>query len=392
VDCCKDAFHVAAGRPALPVFCRRPHAAERAARWFLNTFPGDVFYAVKANPSPWLLRALYAAGVRCFDVASLAEARLVRQLFPNATLGFMHPIKSAAAIAEAYAALGVRVFALDSEAELDKILAATHGADDLTLCVRLAVPSDGAIHSLARKFGVAGEDAVALVRRTRLAARRFGISFHVGSQAMTPAAYSRALDLAESVIVKSGVIVDVIDVGGGFPSIYPGMTPPPLSVFVHEIAGRFERMLVSETCALWCEPGRALAAEAASLVVRVEGRKGDHLYVNDGAFGALFDAAALGWPFPVRALADGAAQKPLRPFRLFGPTCDDMDLMEGPFHLPHDIALGDYVEIGMLGAYGEAMRTSFNGYGEYDAVVVEDEPMASAYEPCADTAQESAHV
>jgi ornithine decarboxylase len=103
------------------------------------------------------------------------------------------------------------------------------------------------------------------------------------------------------------------------------------------------------------------------------------LYINDGAYGALFDAAHIGWRYPVRLLRE--EQSTVRPmeFSFYGPTCDDLDHMAGPFELPGDIAPGDYIEVGMLGAYGCAMRTGFNGFGIEGVHTVDDEPMASLY-------------
>ena len=113
-------------------------------------------------------------------------------------------------------------------------------------------------------------------------------------------------------------------------------------------------------------------------MVNVEKRRGNELYINDGSYGALFDAAHVGWRFPVRSLSDEHGDI-LQDFSFYGPTCDDADFMEGPFTLPEDIKAGDYIEIGMLGAYGAAMRTAFNGFGGGEIVTAEDEPMASQY-------------
>ena len=369
--------------PDEPVILNRPQAAARAARFFVEKFPGKSLYAVKANPSPDLLKVLWDAGVTHFDVASIAEVRLVRATLPDATLCFMHPVKTASAIAEAYTVHGVRTFSLDTHEELEKIVAATSDADgnaatDLSLCVRLRVSSDHSKLSLAAKFGVDLVDAAPLLQATRQVADALGICFHVGSQAMTPFAYVQALERVRAAIVDASVTVDIIDVGGGFPSIYPGMEPPPLEDFFGAIHRAAESLPVSYSSELWCEPGRALSAEYNSLIVKVEKRRGDELYINDGAYGALFDAAHIGWLFPVKLLRDGATEE-LEGFSFFGPTCDDMDFMEGPFELPADIGTGDWIEIGMLGAYGAAMRTAFNGFGQGAAVEVSDEPMASQY-------------
>ncbi|HET9460173.1 MAG TPA: type III PLP-dependent enzyme [Sphingomicrobium sp.] len=374
---------IAKTRPVQPVTLLRPHAARRAARFFLDRFPGRSLYAVKANPSPDLLKILWDEGVTHYDVASLGEVRLVRETLPDSVLCFMHPVKAEEAIEEAYFEHGVRTFSLDSLDELEKIVRATStagvAAADLNLLVRLSVSSKHARYSLASKFGADPAELKALLFQARQAADALGICFHVGSQAMSPTAYADAMELVRDAIVEAAVTVDIVDVGGGFPSTYPGMEPPPLEAYFQLIHSAFESLPISYSAELWCEPGRALCAEYASLLVRVEKRRGTELYINDGAYGALFDAAHVGWRFPV-ALVRGKASKakPLG-FSFYGPTCDDLDHMAGPFELPADVEAGDYVEIGMLGAYGCAMRTGFNGFGIDSVQIVDDEPMASLY-------------
>ena len=365
-------------RPVQPVTLIRPHAAKRAARFFVERFPGRSLYAVKANPSPDLLRILWESGVTHYDVASIAEVRLVAETLPDAVQCFMHPVKAEEAIAEAYA-LGVRTFSLDTMEELEKIVRATGEAEDLNLCVRIRVSSDHSKLSLASKFGAEPDEMKALLFATRQAADALGICFHVGSQAMTPAAYSEAMERVRSAIVEASVTVDIVDVGGGFPSVYPGMEPPPLEAYFDVISRAFESLPISYSAELWCEPGRALCAEYASLLVRVEKRRGDQLYINDGAYGTLFDAAHVGWRFPVKLVREEESNVRDMPFSFYGPTCDDLDHMAGPFHLPADIGPGDYIEIGMLGAYGCAMRTAFNGFGAVQKVEMSDEPMATLY-------------
>jgi ornithine decarboxylase len=381
-----DVAAIANERPVQPVTLLRPHAARRAARFFIEKFPGRSLYAVKANPSPDLLRILWDAGVTHYDVASIAEVRLVNELLPEATLCFMHPVKAEEAIREAYA-LGVRTFSLDTMDELEKIVWATGGAEDLNLCVRIRVSSDHSKLSLASKFGAEAHEVKALLFAARQAADALGICFHVGSQAMTPAAYAEAMERVRAAIVEAAVTVDIVDVGGGFPSVYPGMEPPALEAYFDVISKAYESLPISYSAELWCEPGRALCAEYASLLVRVEKRRGDTLYINDGAYGALFDAAHIGWRFPVKLVRDEGSDARDMPFSFYGPTCDDLDHMAGPFHLPADVGPGDYVEIGMLGAYGCAMRTGFNGFGATARIIVADEPMATLY---ADEADEGA--
>lgn len=366
--------------PERPVALVRPDAVALAGSWFQKNFKGDVLYAVKANPSPWVIEALSQAGIAAFDVASMPEIELVRSVAPGARLAFMHPVKSRRAIAVAYGDHGVRTFALDTHEELDKILDATGGAKDLNLMVRLAVQAEGAAYTLSGKFGAAPDQSASLL----LAARRatdelMGVSFHVGSQCMRPTAYQAAMAQCSRALVRAGVFADVVDVGGGFPSVYPGMVPPDLDAYLDSVHRGFDEMMVHETTELWCEPGRALVAESSSILCKVELKKGDALYLNDGSYGSLFDATHSRWPFPTKLIRDGEASPELKPFRFYGPTCDSVDHMPGPFWLPEDVREGDYIEIGMLGAYGVAMSTRFNGYGVSDSAVVTDAPMASMF-------------
>lgn len=374
-----DVAAIVEQRPVQPVTLLRPHAAKRAARFFSEKFPGKSLYAVKANPSPDLLKVLWDAGVTHYDVASLGEVRLVAETLPDAVQCFMHPVKAEEAIAEAYFTYGVKTFSLDTIEELEKILRATRNATDLNLLVRLRVSSDHSKLSLAAKFGAEPHEVKSLLMAARQASDALGLCFHVGSQAMSPAAYAEAMQRVRQAIVEAAVTVDIVDVGGGFPSWYPGMEPPALDTYFQVIHRAFEDLPISYSAELWCEPGRALCAEYASVLVRVEKRRGSELYINDGAYGALFDAAHIGWRYPVKLVRDEDSTTRTMEFSFYGPTCDDLDHMAGPFELPADVQAGDYIEVGMLGAYGCAMRTGFNGFGIEDKVIVDDEPMASLY-------------
>ncbi|CAN1559879.1 LysA Diaminopimelate decarboxylase [Caulobacteraceae bacterium] len=371
--------------PEHPVALVRQDAVAVAARWFQDNFKGDVLYAVKANPSPWVIKTLVDNGVTGFDVASIPEIELVAEHAPGSRMAFMHPVKSRAAISAAYFDHGVRTFSFDTHEELEKILDATGQAKDLTLIVRMAVSAEGAAYSLSGKFGVDSFKAPSLMLAARRATQdMMGVSFHVGSQCMRPTAFQAAMTQTGRALVRAGVFADVIDVGGGFPSIYPGMIPPDMSDYIAAIDRGFNEMPVSETTELWCEPGRALVAESTSLLTRVELRKGDALYLNDGAYGSLFDAAHSRWPFPVKGYRGGGEARELegnlKPFQFYGPTCDSIDHMPGPFWLPEDVREGDFVEIGMLGAYGVAMSTRFNGFGAVETVAIDDDaPMASMF-------------
>lgn len=369
---------VLAERPSVPMHCLRPDMLRDAARRFIDLFPGQVLYAVKCNPEPVVLRALWAGGVRHFDCASAGEVRQVRHLLPDARIHFMHPVKSRAAIREAWEWHGVHDFVFDSAAELAKIIEETSGCfADLGLVVRLALPKGGAVYDLSGKFGAEAAEATRLLRLARAVAARVGLCFHVGSQCLDPAAWERALDLAGQVIAESGVQLDMLDVGGGFPVSYPDVTPPPLEDFIAAITRGVQRLNLPAWTELWCEPGRALVAPAASVVVRVEARRGDALYINDGIYGSLSDAGVPGFRFPCRLIRAGgpAPSDELASFSFFGPTCDTADRMKGPFLLPADCREGDWIEIGQLGAYGTCLRTAFNGFDQAVMVEIRDRPL-----------------
>src|SRR5579859_970104 len=363
--------------PDVPLLFLRPEELRKKARAFVETFPGDVLYAVKCNPDLGVLKHLGEGGIRHFDAASMAEIRQVRSVFPDAAIHFMHPVKARSAIRSAYFDHGVKDFVLDSFAELRKILAETKNAEDLGLVVRLAMPKGQAVYDLSGKFGAAPQDAAVLLAACAKVAAKVGLSFHVGSQCVDPAAYERALDLTGQVLEQSGVALDVLDVGGGFPVAYADVVPPPLSHFFAAIARGVAKLDLPAQCRLWCEPGRALVAESQSVVVQVQAKKGGALYINDGVYGTLSDASAtVGLRFPVRIIAQNNARRNgrLRAFEFFGPTCDSADRMRGPFLLPSDIQVGDWIEIGQVGAYGRVLSTGFNGFDDILRTTVDDRP------------------
>jgi ornithine decarboxylase len=362
---------VAIEQPSEPVHCVRPDTLTAAE--FVAGFNGDVLYAVKCNPEPPVLRALWKGGVRHFDCASIAEVRLVRRLFASAHIHFMHPVKSRPAITESYTKHGVRDFVLDSECELQKILHETGNAPDLGLVIRLALPAGAARLDLSGKFGASPDEAAALLRLARPHTAKLGLSFHVGSQCLDPLAWRAAIQLAGQVMNAAGVKLDLLDVGGGFPVAYPDMTPPPLGAFLAEIEASIEALQMPEL-KLWAEPGRALVAAGGSVVVQIQLRRGNALYINDGVFGSLSDAGAPGFVYPTRLMRDSEAAT--GDFTFYGPTCDSFDHMRGPFHLPADVREGDWIEIGQLGAYGACLRTGFNGFDTARLVEVRDHPTA----------------
>jgi ornithine decarboxylase len=375
-------------RPEIPVTCFRPTALHQAAKWFLANFPGKVYYAVKANPAPYVMQGLVDAGIHCFDVASIPEIHLAKKYCPTGEVAFMHPVKSRPAIEQAYFDHNVRSFAFDSLPELEKIVTCTGKSKDLDLILRLAVPNTASELPLSNKFGADPAKAVELVKAARKYARRAGISFHVGSQTMDPQAYLTALTLVGNILrAMPRTRVDIIDIGGGYPSVYPDMIPPALSEYKATIDRGLDQLPHPERYEFWCEPGRALVAESASIVVKVELRKDDVLYINDGTYGSLFDAGHMGFRYPVRLIrpTPGGTSAALKGFRFYGPTCDSVDYMPGPFFLPEDVREGDYIEIGQLGAYGNTMRTDFNGFYNHETVAVAQGPLATMYDEALET-------
>ncbi|HLD76682.1 MAG TPA: type III PLP-dependent enzyme [Rickettsiales bacterium] len=390
-------------KPSVPVYFVRPHALQKAAAWFLSNFAffqdfakqnyqGEVLYSVKSNPDEIAMQYLFDAGIKQFDVASLHEIRLVKKLFGDeASMYYMHPVKPRESIAEAYFEHNIRDFSLDSVDELKKILDATGNAKDLGLHLRIAIPNSHSAIDLSGKFGVHPAAAVSLIRKIKASAARLGVCFHVGSQCMDPSQYRSAMMIVKEIVHKAKVHLDVLDVGGGFPSTYPGMTPPDLQSYVDEIRDSIMQMNLPQGCRIWCEPGRALVAESGSLLVRVEGRKGNMLYINDGTYGGLFDAGFPGFIYPTKAFRTKRGTPLMseqESFGFFGPTCDSLDIMHGPFYLPKNINEGDYIEIGQLGAYSKSIRTDFNGFNDIIQIEVCDEPLSSVYVNLAQNHQE----
>lgn len=367
--------------PERPVFCFRPHRIKTAAEWFVNTYPAEPFYAVKANPAPHVLQALWTAGIRKFDVASIEECEIVARACPDAEMAFLHPVKSRMAIRRAYEEFGVRIFVTDTTDELEKIIEETDSASDLTLIVRIGVSNSGASLPLTGKFGANETDAPQLLRAARRHARQLGVSFHVGSQAMNPASWATAMADISRLIVSAGTTVDVVDVGGGFPAIYADTPALDLGTYAGIVKTAFESMPVLENAALWCEPGRALVAGCESLLTRIDLVKPGAVYINDGSYGALYDAVHERWKFPARALSGDARRlsQNKSTYTIYGPTCDSADRFPEPLTLPDGLREGDFIEFGNIGAYGRAMAGHFNGFGISDTAIVRDDPWPSLY-------------
>lgn len=353
---------VSALRPTHPVHCMHPKNLKHAAVDFIDNFPGITYYAIKSNSDPYVLKHLYDAGIHHFDVASIREIQQVYDMFPKTKLAFMNPVKSAEAIHSAYFDYNVRDFVTDTLEETHKIYNETNKANDLTIVVRLAMDKGSSICHLTDKFGCSENEAVSLLQLASTMTNRVGLSFHVGSQTLDPESYALAIRKAGEVIKSSGVNICVLDVGGGFPSPNLGMDILPMQKYFTTIKEELQKLNLPETCEIWAEPGRALSGTCSTLVVRVELRKGNNLYINDGSYGNMLEVATMNWTNKVKVIRDEETEAEISPFSFYGPTCDSIDYMKGPFMLPSDIKPGDWIAIESMGAYTSSTQTHFNGF------------------------------
>jgi len=367
-------------RPIKPVYCIRKRSIQIAASFFKNKFPGKILYAVKTNPHPEVLKTITKSGIENFDVASIKEIEEIRKINPKAKCSYMHTVKNRENINEAYYRFGIKTFALDSKDELIKIIEATNHAKDLELFVRISVSNEHAEIDLSKKFGAPNSEAIGLLRLTKQYAKKIGLSFHVGSQCMHPISYSKGISEIGNIIKKTKIIPSYINVGGGFPTIYPDLVPQSLENYFEEIKKSLNNLKLSKLPEILCEPGRAIVAESGSTIVKVNLRKKQKLYINDGTYGTLFDAGVPNIVYPSRLITKGRISKKQTAFDFFGPTCDSMDYMKGPFILPNNIKENDYIELGQLGAYGITFRTEFNGFYSNEVYEVEDNPIMTMYD------------
>jgi len=368
-------------RPVDPIYCIRPNSIKSACNWFKNNFSGKILYAVKTNPIEKVIKCILENGINRFDVASINEIKLIKKISPKSRAYYMNTVKSREHIKEAYFNYNIRDFALDTKEELQKIVEETSGAKDLTLYVRVSISNEHAEIDLSKKFGALPGEALGLLRLAKAHAKKVGLSFHVGSQCMHPISYAKGIREVGNIIKKTKIVPDIINVGGGFPSIYPDLNPQPLENYINEIKKAFANLKLDNKPDLLCEPGRALVAESGSSIVKVILRKKQKIYINDGTYGSLFDAGVLNFVLPTRMIPNGRmTSKKLTSFSLYGPTCDSADFMKGPFVLPNNLKEGDYIEIGQLGAYALTFRTKFNGFYSDKIFEVHDKPIMSMYE------------
>ena len=368
-------------KPSNPVYCIRGETLKKASKYFQKNFKGKILYAVKTNPNKFVLKTLYESGIKNFDIASIKEIKTIKEIAPEAKCHYMNTVKSRESIKEAYFNYGIRSFSLDTKDELIKILDSTNKAKDLELFVRISVSNEHAEIDLSKKFGAVNTEAIGLLRLAKQHSKKIGLSFHVGSQCMHPISYVKGIDEINNIIKKTKIEPDYINVGGGFPSIYPDLIPQSLKKYFNEIEKSLSKLQLRKKPEIICEPGRALVAESGSTIVKVILRKKNKLYINDGTYGSLFDGGVPNLVFPSRMISNGRQiSKKLTAFDFYGPTCDSMDYMKGPFVLPNNIKEGDYIELGQLGGYGLTFRTQFNGFYSDEIYELEDKPIMSMYE------------
>ena len=367
-------------KPTEPVYCIRRNSIRLASKFFQNKFPGKILYAVKTNPHPVVLQTLLDSGIKHYDVASIKEIETIKNLNPEVECSYMHTVKSREDIKEAYFKYNIKTFALDTKDELIKIIESTNHAKDLRLFIRVSVSNEHAEIDLSKKFGAITSEAAGLLRLGKQYAYKLGLSFHVGSQCMHPISYAKGISEIGNIIKRTKIVPDIINVGGGFPTIYPDLVPQSMQSYFDEISKGLKNLKLQKLPEIICEPGRSLVAESGSTVVRVNLRKKQKLYINDGTYGTLFDAGTPNIVYPSRVIKNGRViSKKLTSFDFYGPTCDSMDYMKGPFILPNNIKENDYIELGQLGAYGLTFRTQFNGFYSDQIFEVEDDPIMTMY-------------
>ena len=361
----RDTAHViAALSPDHPVYCFARSELRSRARYFLEEFPGETAFAVKANAHECIIRTLVESGLQVFDVASLSEIELVHRLAPQAIMLYDNPVKSRDEIRRAYGEFGVRSFALDDMVEFEKINAIVGADPSVQLSVRFKLAKRMPAQDLSSKFGASRDAAIGLLRRVADAGYRPALTFHPGSQCTDPRAYEEYIDAAAAIAASAGVQLTMLNVGGGFPAPYRNTDVPEMDVYFSAIGTAFSRNFDAAQCRLMCEPGRGMVATAVSLLTRVKHRRAGHvLYLNDGIYGGLLEQLMFKVATPVRAFRDGLhLDGRACDFEVFGPTCDSTDRLPLPVPLPAETTEGDWVEFALMGAYGSATATRFNGF------------------------------
>ncbi|MCA3556314.1 MAG: type III PLP-dependent enzyme [Aestuariivirga sp.] len=359
-------------QPEEAVFCFSAERLKARLAAFTGGFPGAVSFAVKSNPSREVVTALAEAGLTHWDVASVQEMALVHSVQPSAHFHYHNPVKSRREILSAYKSYGCRRFAVDAREEVAKIAAIVGNDHKVEMAVRFVLPRDRAspAHDFSTKFGAPEHIAVELLEDIQRRGYVPVMTFHPGSQSRDPSVYVRHIEAAHRIARAAGVRIGKLNVGGGFPASYPLSRPAPLDKFFSLIAEAATRCFGKGTePELECEPGRGLVASCMSLLTRIKlvCSDGDDIFLNDGIYGGLMEfMQAPELQPPHRVIRGGkVVDGPTKAWKVFGPTCDPLDVLPARLDLPIDLRDEDYVEFGTLGAYGIATSTRFNGYGNH---------------------------
>jgi len=335
------------------------------ARRFINGFPGETSYAVKANSEACIISELVKAGITTFDVASPLEMQIVRNILPQATLHYHNPVRSSQEVAIALHAYGCRRFSVDHMDDLEVLSSAGVQPGEIEIAIRFRMETiNKAVQSFKSKFGILRDEAILLLDVASRMGFKTGLTFHPGSQTLSPTSYLEHIKEAARISRQAERQIAFLNVGGGFPSSYKGLEAQPLSCFFSKIRTCLEVQFGDQPPRLECEPGRALVARAGTLITTIKVARHDRaeLYLNDGIYGGLMEF----YQFPDLAphyscLSKADTEK--MDWTVYGPTCDPVDCLPARLNLPKSLKEGDQIRFHGVGAYSTATATRFNGYG-----------------------------
>ena len=349
--------------PNQPLFLFSRKMLSQISKQYQLQFPGEVSYAVKANPNKLILQTLWHSGIRAFDVASIEEVELLRSLFENCELHYNNPIRSHDMTRMAIEDYKVKSFVVDDMTSLQALL--PFASDDLEITVRFKLPhDDSAAYNFGSKFGAVPEEAIKLLTLARSVTSKSSLTFHPGSQCKNPSVYAAYVEEAAKIAELSGVALFRLNVGGGFPVAYDDENIPRVVEFFNVIHEASQKYFNEQPPQLLCEPGRAMVAACISLLVEViHIRDNGDVFINDGVYGSLQEQFVMDSKMPLKVWReDKLIVERDNQVNIFGPTCDPTDRLSSKFSLPKDIRAGDRIEFGLMGAYGSATATRFNGF------------------------------
>lgn len=346
---------------------------QKQAKFFIENFAGETSYAVKANSESLVIAELVKAGITTFDVASLHEMKIVRDILPTATLHYHNPIRSHQEVSIALHLYGCKRFSVDHIDALQALYEQASDASEIEVAIRFRMETQSkAVQSFKSKFGVLRDEAVSLLEEAHKMGFKTGMTFHPGSQTTSPAPYLEHMEEAKLINGQLTTDIDFLNIGGGFPSQYKGLETAPLQVFFDEIKSAYEAYFKPLNTHLECEPGRSLVANAGTLVTEVKVARSDRreLYLNDGIYGGLMEFHQFPDLFPEYVAKQNSHKNLSMNWTVYGPTCDPVDVLPYALDLPETIKAGDIIEFHGVGAYSTATATRFNGYGAIEVRMI----------------------